>query len=216
MAITPIIRRPPQPRSASLNVRVLSSGLSRTQQVASLTDTARAALFDQMVAQDWNRFHRYAYQLSRGNSDDTDDILAETLIDAFKAFDKFSGTGFDRWFFRMLTRNHIDLVRRAKVRRAFSLDTGLLSLDGKHLQLAGTSDPPDGFIHRTLSEPMQAALDSLNEQHRAALLLADVEGLDYDEIAQVLALPLGTVRSRLHRARAKMRAALESYGCDIG
>jgi RNA polymerase sigma-70 factor (ECF subfamily) len=48
------------------------------------------------------------------------------------------------------------------------------------------------------------------------LLLADVEGLDYDEIAQVLALPLGTVRSRLHRARAKMRAALESYGCDIG
>lgn len=216
MAITPIIRRPPQPWSASLNVRVLSSGLSRAQQVASLTDTARAALFDQMVAQDWNRFHRYAYQLSRGNSDDTDDILAETLIDAFKAFDKFSGTGFDRWFFRMLTRNHIDLVRRAKVRWAFSLDTGLLSLDGKHLQLAGTSDPPDGFIHRTLSEPMQAALDSLNEQHRAALLLADVEGLDYDEIAQVLTLPLGTVRSRLHRARAKMRAALESYGCDIG
>ncbi len=199
-----------------MNVRVLSSGLSRAQQVASLTDTARAALFDQLVAQDWNRFHRYAYQLSRGNSDDTDDILAETLIDAFKAFDKFSGTGFDRWFFRMLTRNHIDLVRRAKVRRAFSLDTGLLSLDGKHLQLAGTSDPPDGFIQRTLSEPMQAALDSLNEQHRAALLLADVEGLDYDEISQVLALPLGTVRSRLHRARAKMRAALESYGCDIG
>ncbi len=216
MAITPIICRPPQPWSVSLNVRVLTSGLSHTQQVASMTDTARAALFNQLVAQDWNRFHRYAYQLSRGNSDDTDDILAETLIDAFKAFDKFSGTGFDRWFFRMLTRNHIDLVRRAKVRRAFSLDTGLLSLDGKNLQFAGTADPPDGFIHRTLSEPMQAALDSLNEQHRASLLLADVEGLDYDEIAQVLALPLGTVRSRLHRARAKMRAALESYGCDIG
>lgn len=216
MAITPIIRRPPQPWSASLNVRVLTSGLSRTQQVALLTDTARAALFDQLVAQDWNRFHRYAYQLSRGNSDDTDDILAETLIDAFKAFDKFSGAGFDRWFFRMLTRNHIDLVRRAKVRRAFSLDTGLPLFEGKNIQLAGTSDPPDGFIQRTLSEPMQAALDSLNEQHRAALLLADVEGLDYDEIAHVLALPLGTVRSRLHRARAKMRAALESYGCDIG
>lgn len=216
MAITPIIRRPPQPWSVSLNDRVLTTGLSHTQQVTSLTDTARAALFNQLVAQDWNRFHRYAYQLSRGNSDDTDDILAETLIDAFKAFDKFSGTGFDRWFFRMLTRNHIDLVRRAKVRRAFSLDTGLLSLDGKNVQLAGTADPPDGFIHRTLSEPMQAALDSLNEQHRAALLLADVEGLDYDEIAQVLALPLGTVRSRLHRARAKMRAALESYRCDIG
>jgi RNA polymerase sigma-70 factor (ECF subfamily) len=199
-----------------VSVRILLSGFAGTTPVASLTDTARAALFDELVAQDWNRFHRYAYQLSRGNSDDTDDILAETLIDAFKAFDKFSGTGFDRWFFRMLTRNHIDLVRRAKVRQAFSLDTGLLSLDGKNVQLAGTADPPDGFIHRTLSEPMQAALDSLNEQHRAALLLADVEGLDYDEISQVLALPLGTVRSRLHRARAKMRAALESYRCDIG
>ena len=199
-----------------MSVRILPSGSAGSTQISSLTDTARAALFDQLVAQDWNRFHRYAYQLSRGNSDDTDDILAETLIDAFKAFDKFSGTGFDRWFFRMLTRNHIDLVRRAKVRRAFSLDTGLPSFEGKNIQLAGTSDPPDGFIQRTLSEPMQAALDSLNEQHRAALLLADVEGLDYDEIAHVLALPLGTVRSRLHRARAKMRAALESYGCDIG
>ena len=199
-----------------MSVRILPSGSAGSTQISSLTDTARAALFDQLVAQDWNRFHRYAYQLSRGNSDDTDDILAETLIDAFKAFDKFSGAGFDRWFFRMLTRNHIDLVRRAKVRRAFSLDTGLPSFEGKNIQLAGTSDPPDGFIQRTLSEPMQAALDSLNEQHRAALLLADVEGLDYDEIAQVLSLPLGTVRSRLHRARAKMRAALESYGCDIG
>ena len=199
-----------------MSVRILPSGSAGSTQISSLTDTARAALFDQLVAQDWNRFHRYAYQLSRGNSDDTDDILAETLIDAFKAFDKFSGAGFDRWFFRMLTRNHIDLVRRAKVRRAFSLDTGLPSFEGKNIQLAGTSDPPDGFIQRTLSEPMQAALDSLNEQHRAALLLADVEGLDYDEIAHVLALPLGTVRSRLHRARAKMRAALESYGCDIG
>jgi len=199
-----------------VSVRILPSGFAGSIPIASLTDTARAALFDQLVAQDWNRFHRYAYQLSRGNSDDTDDILAETLIDAFKAFDKFSGTGFDRWFFRMLTRNHIDLVRRAKVRSAFSLDTGLPLLEGKNIQLAGTADPPDGFIHRTLSEPMQAALDSLNEHHRAALLLADVEGLDYDEVAQVLALPLGTVRSRLHRARAKMRAALESYRCDIG
>jgi len=199
-----------------VSVRILPSGFAGSIPIASLTDTARDALFDYLVAQDWNRFHRYAYQLSRGNSDDTDDILAETLIDAFKAFEKFSGIGFDRWFFRMLTRNHIDLVRRAKVRRAFSLDTGLPLLEGKNIQLAGTADPPDGFIHRTLSEPMQAALDSLNEHHRAALLLADVEGLDYDEVAQVLALPLGTVRSRLHRARAKMRAALESYRCDIG
>ena len=201
-----------------MSIRILPSGFMAAAKIASLDDDARSALFDHLVAQDWNRFHRYAYQLSRGNSDDTDDILAETMIDAFKAFDKFSGVGFDRWFFRMLTRNHIDMVRRAKVRRAFSLDTGFLQdgTDGKKLQLAGTAEPPDGFIEHTLSEPMQAALDSLNEQHRAALLLADVEGLDYDEVSQVLALPVGTVKSRLHRARSKMRAALESYGCNIG
>ena len=196
----------------------MSAGVVASTQIAALNDDARAALFDHLVAQDWNRFHRYAYQLSRGNSDDTDDILAETMIDAYKAFDKFSGVGFDRWFFRMLTRNHIDMVRRARVRRAFSLDTGLFhdGLDGTRMQVAGTADAPDAFIKHTLSEPMQAALDSLNEQHRAALLLADVEGLDYDEISQVLALPVGTVKSRLHRARAKMRSALESYGCKVG
>lgn len=192
--------------------------LTSSAQISALSEAERVELFDHLVAKDWARFHRYAYQLSRGNSDDTDDVLAETMIDAFKAFDKFSGTGFDRWFFRMLTRNHIDMVRRARVRRAFSLDTGLLvdGLDGKKLELAGTAEAPDSFINKTLSEPMQAALDSLNEQHRAALLLADVEGLDYDEIAHVLVLPVGTVRSRLHRARAKMRAALESYGCKNG
>jgi len=197
-------------RRAFASVRILSSGFAGSTPITSLTDTSRSALFDHLVAKYWNRFHRYAYQLSRGNLDDTDDILAETLIDAFEAFDRFSGTGFDRWFFRILTRTHIDLVRRAKVHRAFRLDTGLPSLDGKNMQLAGTADPPDGFIQRTLSEPMQAALDSLNESHRAALLLADVEGLDYDDIAQVLTLPVGAVRSRLHRARAKMRAELES------
>jgi len=201
-----------------VSVRVLPFRFLATAQIAALNEDARAVLFDQLVARDWNRFHRYAYQLSRGNSDDTDDILAETMIDAFKSFDKFSGVGFDRWFFRMLTRNLIDMVRRARVRRAFSLDTGFFldGMDGRKMQLAGTMDAPDAFIKHTLSEPMQAALDSLNEQHRTALLLADVEGLDYDEIAQVLALPVGTVRSRLHRARAKMRAALDSYGCKIG
>ena len=201
-----------------MSVRILSSGFMASSQISALNDDARAALFDQLVAHDWSRFHRYAYQLSRGNSDDTDDILAETMIDAFKAFDKFTGVGFDRWFFRMLTRNHIDMVRRARVRRALSLDSGLAQHDigGRDIQLAGTAVAPDGFINHTLSEPMQAALDSLNEQHRAALLLADVEGLDYDEISQVLGLPVGTVKSRLHRARAKMRSALESYGCKVG
>lgn len=196
----------------------MPSAFRTAEQIHSLTENARAALFNELVARDWTRFYRYANQLSRGNSDDTDDILAETMIDAFRAFGNFSGVGFDRWFFRMLTRNHIDMVRRAKVRKAFSLDTGIFmnGQDGRKIQLAGTAEPPDGFIQNTLSEPMQAALDSLNEQHRTALLLADVEGLDYDEISQVLCLPIGTVRSRLHRARAKMRSALESYGCDIG
>lgn len=201
-----------------MNARTITTGCVPPEPVDALKDDARSVLFDQLVAKDWNRFHRYAYQLSRGNSDDTDDVLAETMIDAFKAFDKFSGEGFDCWFFRMLTRNHIDMVRRARVRRALSLDSGLSQdvWDGRDFQLAGTADAPDGFINHTLSEPMQAALDSLNEQHRAALLLADVEGLDYDKISQVLALPVGTVKSRLHRARAKMRSTLESYGCKVG
>lgn len=174
----------------------------------------RLCAFEAMAARDWDRFYRYAYRLC-GNADDAEDLLAESLLEAFQAFDKYRGQGFDKWLFRILTTNRIDMTRRAKLRRADSLDSGWN--DGKgHLptrEIADeAADPQCCVLNPLLSEPMEQALAALPEEFRAALLLCDVEGMEYVEIARTLGLPLGTVRSRIHRARTQMRGHLERLG----
>ncbi len=178
----------------------------------SADDKLRA--FEAMAAREWDRLYRYAYRLC-GNGDDAEDLLAESLLEAFQAFDSYQGKGFDKWLFRILTTNRIDMTRRAKHRRAQSLDSGWTGEDGavQARDIADDlSDPQRRVLDPLLSEPMEQALAALPEDFRAVLLLCDVEGMEYGEIAQTLSLPIGTVRSRIHRARTQMRGHLERLG----
>jgi RNA polymerase sigma-70 factor (ECF subfamily) len=172
--------------------------------------------FEAMVARDWPRFHRYAHRLCGGNSDDAEDLLSETLLDAFRSFESYRGEGFDHWFFRLLTNNRIDMARRARVRPAESLESAWTGADGEtHArEIAGDArtEPERRLLDPLYSEPLQQALDALSPEFRAVVLLADVEEMDYQEIARTLGLPIGTVRSRIHRARAQMRQTLERLG----
>lgn len=166
--------------------------------------------FEGMVARDWDRFYRYAYRLC-GNADDAEDLLSDSLVEAFQSFDQYRGSGFDRWMFRILTTNRIDMVRRAKVRKTESMDTAWLDDEGQAVQREVAdcaSDPAHALIDPIVSEEMETALLSLPEDFRAAVLLCDVEQMDYQEIARALKLPLGTVRSRIHRGRCYLREAL--------
>lgn len=175
----------------------------------------RLAAFEAMVSRDWDRFFRYAYRLCGGNRDDAEDLLSDSLIEAFKSFDSYRGEGFDRWLFRILTTNRIDMTRRAKVRRADSLDAAWTGATGEtHGRdvADAAADPARLVIEPVLGEELQTALDALPENFRAPILLCDVEQMDYQEIAQVLNLPIGTVRSRIHRGRGQMRATLARLG----
>jgi len=180
----------------------------------------RLTAFEAMVTADWERFHRYALRLCQGSVDDAEDLLSESMLDAFKAFDNYRGEGFDRWFFRMITNNRIDMARRAKVRRAESLDTAFEDWEGDYRgrDLAGDSrdEPEHQILDPMYSEPVQKALDALPEEFRAAILLCDVEQMDYQEIADTLNVPIGTVRSRIHRGRHQMRKMLEKAGWQPG
>lgn len=174
----------------------------------------RLSAFETMAARDWERFWRYACRLC-GNADDAEDLLSESLIEAYTAFDQYRGDGFDRWMFRILTRNRIDMTRRARVRRAESLDTAFGGGGGeaRAREIADTRAGPERrLLDPLLGEEMQAALDALPEEFRIALLLCDVEQMEYQDIAETLDLPIGTVRSRIHRARAQMRKTLETRG----
>jgi RNA polymerase sigma-70 factor (ECF subfamily) len=171
--------------------------------------------FEAMVARDWDRFYRYAYRLC-GNSDDAEDLLSESLIEAFRIFDRYRGDGFDKWMFRILTTNRIDMARRAKVRQADSLDAGWTGSEGEShaREIADVAaDPERHVVGATYSEALQQALDALSEEFRAPILLCDVEQMEYQEIAATLNIPVGTVRSRISRGRAQMRKTLEALGC---
>ena len=174
----------------------------------------KLAAFETMLARDWDRFWRYALRLCNGVEADAEDLLADSVVEAFQSFDRYRGEGFDKWLFRILTTNRIDMTRRAKVRRAESLDTAFAGDDGaaRGREIAGDADLTDParlLLAPLLSEEVQGALDSLPPDFRAAVLLCDVEQMEYGEIAQILQVPVGTVRSRIHRARTQMRQWLE-------
>lgn len=141
--------------------------------------------------------------------------MSETLIEGFRCFDQFRGdTPFVRWMYRVMTTTRIDMVRRAARRKAESLDALLESgveTDGLYGLSEVETDPQQIVIGPTLSEPVQQALAALPEEYRAVVVLADMEQMDYVEVSRILQVPVGTVRSRLHRGRAALRKALEGY-----
>jgi len=174
-------------------------------------ETTRWEQFETLLRQHQDRLYAMAYRLS-GNPDDAQDLLQQSLIEAYTAFDRFeAGTRFDRWVYRIMYHSFLDLVRRRPRFQLLSLDTPWDDEDGSR----AAHDVPDSrggpetlLLDHLLSEPLQRALDALPPEFRAVVVLADMQGLSYEEVARALGCPVGTVRSRLHRARALLRRAL--------
>lgn len=191
----------------------LAGGTGVTSGSADRSGTHRLAAFEELLHRHLRSIHRVAYRLA-GNADDAEDLVQEALVEAFRAFDRYQpGTYFDRWVYRIMTRTHIDRVRRRGRRPETSLDAPVGSSGDALVTLIGdTRDDPQRLTEVTeLDGPIQAALDRLPEEFKTAVVLADVEGLSYDEIAAAVGCPVGTVRSRLHRAREMLRHALRPH-----
>lgn len=178
---------------------------------AAPTGTAhRLAAFEELVQRHQTQIYRVAYRLT-GNHDDAEDLAQEAIVEAFKAFDRYQpGTYFDRWLYRIMSRTYIDIVRRRNRRPVVSLDAPVGTEGDPLVTLVGdtSQDPQQMTETMDLDGAIQAALDGLPQEFRTAVVLADIEGLSYDEVAGALRCPVGTVRSRLHRARQMLREAL--------
>jgi RNA polymerase sigma-70 factor, ECF subfamily len=173
----------------------------------------RLAAFEELLSSHLRSIYRVAYRLA-GNADDAEDLMQEAVAEAFLAFDRYQpGTYFDRWVFRIMHRTHIDWIRRRGRRPEVSFDAPAAPEGEPLLARLGDSgtDPQQLTETQDLDGPIQAALDSLPPEFRTVVVLADIEGLSYDEIAAAAACPVGTVRSRLHRAREALREALRPY-----
>lgn len=171
-------------------------------------------LFARLLAAHQDKLYRVAYRMA-GHHEDAQDLLQDALLEAYRSFKRFQrGSYFDKWLYRIMTNTFIDRQRhRKRVGRVESLDAPLPGMeegDTAAREIADCENEPSRRILRdTFDEPIQKALDALKPEFRMVLILADVEEFSYEEISEMMDTPIGTVRSRLHRARDMMRQTLE-------
>lgn len=176
----------------------------------SVDPTDDSALFESLVARHQDRLYRVAYRMA-GSHDEAQDLLQDALVEAYQAFHHFRrGTYFDKWIYKIMSHTFIDGTRVKKRLRFESLDDPVAGDEtGSAREIPDSeSDPSVRMMREELAEPVQDALNALPPEFRLILILADVEEMSYEEISEMIGCPIGTVRSRLHRARAQMRACL--------
>ncbi|MGK9464943.1 RNA polymerase sigma factor SigE (plasmid) [Streptomyces sp. G6] len=167
------------------------------------------------TAQDWNevvrtyahRVYRLAYRLC-GNQHDAEDLTQEVFIRVFRSLSGYRRGTFEGWLHRITVNLFVDTVRRrSRIRFEYLADSAAE-------RVQAVEPNPEQAHHDAQVEPdVQAALDALPTEFRTVIVLCDIEGLPYVEIAATLGVKIGTVRSRIHRGRARLRIAL---GADRG
>ncbi len=172
------------------------------------------AAFNEVVARYKAKIYNYIYRMT-GSSDDAEDLTQEVFIRMYTSIDSFrSQSSLNTWLFRIAGNLCIDRFRRAKNRTAaYSLDEPIGGSEGEttHEVSDLTYEPQRLLENEEMAAQIQRALAQLPEKLRATLLLHDIEGLPYEEIAQVVGCPLGTVKSRLFNARMQLRQRLVGY-----
>lgn len=156
--------------------------------------------------------HRQAFALAyrlTGNSADAEDLVQETFVRAFRFFHRYDDSlPFASWLYRIMTNIHIDGVRRKGRLRLTSLDHAGTD-QGSQWELPDETSAPDReMMEGTMDEPIQRALRSMTPDFRTAVILSDVEGMAYEEIAEIMNVSIGTVRSRIHRGRKQLKRQL--------
>jgi RNA polymerase sigma-70 factor, ECF subfamily len=157
--------------------------------------------WDEVVRLHSARVYRLAYRLT-GNRHDAEDLTQEVFVRVFRSLANYTPGTFEGWLHRITTNLFLDVVRR-KARIRFEA----LPDDAERLA-SRDRGPAQVYDDTHFDADVQSALDALPPDFRAAVVLCDLEGLTYEEIASVLDIKIGTVRSRIHRGRSQLRAAL--------
>lgn len=163
--------------------------------------------WDALVRQHADRVYRLAWRLT-GNQHDAEDLTQETFVRVFRSLHKYQPGTFEGWLHRICTNLFLDQVRHQQKIR-------MEALPEDYDRVESTGPTPEQVFNDTHLDPdLQAALDSLSPDFRVAVVLCDVEGMSYEEIADTLGVKMGTVRSRIHRGRSQLRAFLEARQAD--
>lgn len=163
--------------------------------------------WDELVSEHADSVYRLAFRLS-GNQHDAEDLTQETFMRVFRSLKHYRPGTFEGWLHRITTNLFLDMVRhRNKIR--------MEALPDDYERVPGTDMTPEqAYSVANLDPALQEALDSLSPDFRVAVVLCDVVGMTYDEIADTLGVKMGTVRSRIHRGRSQLRACLEAAAVE--
>jgi len=169
--------------------------------------------FEELIAPYMQKVYNLALRLSR-NPEDASDLAQEALLRAFVSLRDFRGEcAFSTWLYRITFNVCRDEARRRRRHPSLSLDEPLASGEGEKSPrqlISPTGDPVEEVETREVRDAIWEGIRSLSPEFRAVLVLRDIEGLAYEEIAQVLDISLGTVKSRLNRARNALKARFAS------
>jgi RNA polymerase sigma-70 factor (ECF subfamily) len=158
--------------------------------------------WEEIVTEHSARVYRLAYRLT-GNAHDAEDLTQEVFVRVFRSLHTYTPGTFEGWLHRITTNLFLDQARRKSRIRFDALG------DDADARLSSRLPTPDAeYVDRGFDDDVEAALAQLPPDFRAAVVLCDVEGLSYEEIATVLDVKMGTVRSRIHRGRAMLRDSL--------
>jgi RNA polymerase sigma-70 factor (ECF subfamily) len=167
--------------------------------------------FNQLVRLYESRVYNLCYRML-GDSDAAADVAQDTFISVYRNLGRFRGGMFRSWLLRIATNACYDALRARKRRPSTSLQAlGLADDDGVGFDLPDQGERPDDVaLRRELAAAIQRGLDDLPEDQRVVIILSDIQGMAYEEIATVTGANLGTVKSRLSRGRARLRDILRA------
>ena len=163
------------------------------------------------------RYARHVYNIAyrmAGNEADARDLVQEAFLRVYRALRRVEPDApLERWLYRIVSNLHIDLLRKRPRTRVESLDAPVETARGEvSREIADLESSPEAILDREqLDAAIQRALGTLPQELRLVVVLSDIEGLAYEEIATMLRIPLGTVKSRLHRARQALQQRLRPY-----
>jgi RNA polymerase sigma-70 factor (ECF subfamily) len=182
------------------------------------SDTERYGIFNSEFMPHIDSMYNFAYRLTN-DEDDANDLVQDTYLKAFRFINSFQkGTNAKAWLFRILKNSFINDYRKKSKEPAKvdyqEVETIYNSADEP--QYNGTVDLRTEMVQDLIGDEVTRALNGLPVDFRTVIILCDIEGFTYEEMAKILDIPIGTVRSRLHRARNLLKEKLRSYATNMG
>lgn len=181
------------------------------KRLVALAQKGEIAAFETLIEAYETRIYNLAYRML-GDAEDARDVAQETFLKAYSALGRFRGdASFSTWIYRIGRNCSLDAIRARTRSRTYSLDAPVDTGDGEVTrQVKGDlPDPDEVVLTQERQDVINSALAELPDHHRAVVVLRDIEGFSYEEIAEILEVRLGTVKSRLYRARTALHDRLE-------